>query len=86
MKTQFLKVVSAEYFGGLSLRLTFSDAIVKIIDFSGYLMNHPHPQHDKFLSPAEFKKFSIENGNVVWGKDWDLIFSVEDLYKGDIFK
>lgn len=27
-----------------------------------------------------FKKFKIEYGNVVWGKDWDMIFPVYDLY------
>ena len=28
------------------------------------------------------EKFTIENGNIVWGKNWDLIFPIEDLHAG----
>jgi hypothetical protein len=31
-----------------------------------------------------FKKFRIENGNLVWGKDWDMIFPLYDLYPGRV--
>jgi hypothetical protein len=41
---------------------------------------HPHPQHNSYLEPENFKQFTIEHGNVVWGKNWDMIFSIDDLY------
>lgn len=85
MKIGFIRVVSAEYAGGLSLKLTFSDGTVKSIDFSEYLLKNPHPQHERFLDASEFMKFRVENGNVVWGKDWDLVFPIEDLYNCEIF-
>ena len=28
--------------------------------------------------------FKIENGNIVWGEDWDLIFPIEQLHQGRI--
>jgi hypothetical protein len=30
-----------------------------------------------------FQSFRIENGNLVWGKDWDLIFPIDGLYRGE---
>ena len=41
-------------------------------------------QYNKYKKQENFKKFKIENGNIVWGKDWDLIFPVYDLYEGKI--
>ena len=84
MIEEVLKVVSAEYVGGLSLKLTFSDGFVRILDFSEYLSSHPHPQHDSYKDPDKFREFYIDCGNLVWGKDWDMIFPVEDLYTGVI--
>ena len=46
--------------------------------------SHSHPQFNKYKKEANFKRFKIENGNVVWGKDWDMIFPLYDLYKGKI--
>jgi len=31
-----------------------------------------------------FKKFKLEMGNIVWGKNWDMVFPVYNLYKGKI--
>jgi len=42
---------------------------------------------NKFFEPngkAERSRFTIDNGNIVWGKNWDLIFPVEPLYAGRI--
>ena len=47
-----------------------------------FLETHSHPQFNKYKKINNFKKFKIENGNVVWGKDWDMIFPVFDLYNG----
>lgn len=82
MKT--LSVLKANYMGGYKLEIIFDDQKKKIIDFSDFLNNHNHPQFDKYKKEENFKKFSIENGNVVWGKNWDMIFPVYDLYRGRI--
>ena len=77
-----LHITSAEYLGGLSLRLTFSDGVVRDIDFAPFFETHSHPQYNKYREPAKFRKFAIEHGNVVWGKNWDLMFPVDSLHAG----
>ena len=56
----------------------------KIVDFAGFLATHSHPQFNKYKKQANFKRFNIENGNVVWRKDGDMIFPIDDLYTGKI--
>ena len=63
-----LHIVKAENAGNLTVNLTFS----------------PHPQYNKYLDPRIFNRFTIDNGNVVWGKNWDLIFPIEQLHSGVI--
>ena len=79
-----LAVVEARYLGDLSLELFFSDGAQRQLDFAPFLKSHPHPQYSRYLHPRYFKHFSIENGNVVWGKNWDLVFPVEQLYSGQL--
>jgi hypothetical protein len=66
------------------LKIYFNDGTSQVIDFSKFLNMHEHPQFNKYKNEKNFKSFKIENGNVVWGKDWDLIFPVYQLYKGKI--
>ena len=73
-------VIKAEYVKDLTLDVFFSDAAVRRIDFGKFIRSNPHPQHSKYLDKSNFMTFSIENGNLVWGDDWDMIFPVEDLY------
>jgi len=82
MKT--FKITKAEYSGGHKVELTFNDAEKRIVDFGIFLKKRPHPQHDKYNNLENFKKFKLENGNIVWGKNWDMIFPPEQLYEGKI--
>ena len=79
---EIMNIVDAVYIGGLSLSLTFSDGSVRVVDFGNFIRKNPHPQYNRYLDPECFQTFSRENGNVVWGKDWDMVFPVEDLYNG----
>lgn len=78
------KVIDAEYLAEYKIRISFSDRTQKVVDFQHFLTEHPHPQYNKYKNPTQFKKFKIERGNIVWGKDWDLIFPVEQLHAGKI--
>ena len=49
-----------------------------------FIVRHTHPQYNKYLEWKHFKKATIENGNIVWGKNWDLIFPIEQLHEGKI--
>lgn len=77
-----LFIQKAVYVSNFTLELIFNDGNVQQVDFEDFLRNHPHPQYNKYLKPSNFSKFYIDHGNVVWGKNWDLMFPVENLYKG----
>lgn len=79
-----LSITQADYIDGYRLDITFSDGTSQIIDFGPFLTNHPHPQHNKYSIVSNFKRFKIERGNLVWGRDWDLIFPIGQLYEGYI--
>ena len=80
-----LYVVKAEDLGNLKVKVFFNDNKSQLIDIGDFIRKNPHPQYNKYLDPKKFKKFAIENGNIVWGKNWDLIFPVEQLYQGRIY-
>ena len=77
-----LSIVSAKYVAPLKVELHFNDDTVKTIDVGAFIRNHPHPQYNSYLNENKFKKFKIEFGNIVWGKNWDLIFPIDKLYAG----
>ncbi len=79
-----IKIIKAEDIGNLNILIHFSDSKQQTIDIGDFIRRHPHPQYNKYLDPKRFRRFSIENGNIVWGKNWDLIFPLEQLYAGRI--
>ena len=82
MKT--ISVKEALWAGDYMVDIIFNDHKKKRVDFGVFLNSHSHPQYNKYKKPTQFKKFRIENGNLVWGKDWDMIFPVYDLYQGKV--
>lgn len=79
-----LYITNATDMGNLTVSLTFNDNTVQTVDVGEFIRRHPHPQYNKYLDCRKFRRFTIENGNIVWGKNWDLVFPVEQLYKGTI--
>ena len=79
METTRLYIVRAEYAGDVSLHIFFSDGTSQTVDFKPFILAHPHPQYNRYIEPKNFKKFTIEHGNVAWGKNWDMIFPIEAL-------
>ena len=87
MKTanQYISVINATYINNYVIRLMFNDNTSQDVDFGDFLKkNNPHSICEKYLDLENFKKFKIEDGNIVWGKNWDLVFSEEQLYKGKV--
>ena len=62
-------IIDAVYISDYKVNITFADASEKIIDFGIFLKSHPHPQHNKYLDLNNFKKFKIDGGNIIWGKN-----------------
>ncbi|MFD2570964.1 DUF2442 domain-containing protein [Spirosoma soli] len=77
-----LTVTNADYVDQYQLRLSFSDRTSQVVDFGPFLLNHPHPQHNKYRKLTNFKRFRLERGNLVWGRDWDMIFPISQLHQG----
>lgn len=75
-------IIKAEDAGNLNVCLYFSDNTVQTVNIGDFIRKHPHPQYNKYLDPHKFSRFSIENGNIVWGKNWDLVFPIEQLHVG----
>lgn len=78
------KVVEVVDLGDLKVCITFDDCRQTQVDVGDFIRKHPHPQYNKYLDPKKFRRFTIENGNVVWGRNWDLIFPIEQLYAGKL--
>ena len=79
-----IDVVNAEYVEEYKVKIFFNDDTFQIVDFGPFLFKHPHECWDNYRKIANFKKFKIDHGNLVWGRDWDLIFPVLKLYKGKV--
>nr|WP_295931160.1 DUF2442 domain-containing protein [uncultured Dyadobacter sp.] len=77
-----MKVVGAKYLSDYKILINFSDHTSRAVDFADFLLNNFHPQYDKYKQLTHFRRFKIENGNIVWGNDWDLIFPVDQLHAG----
>jgi hypothetical protein len=79
---QRIYIVQASHVASYTIELRFNDGMVRTVDFGKFLKQNPHPQYNKYQKPENFKKFQIEQGNIVWGRGWDLIFPIEQLYSG----
>lgn len=82
MEDATIQIIRADYVEDTTLHIFFSDGTSRVVDFKPFIIAHPHPQYNCYINPKNFKKFKIEFGNIVWGKNWDMIFPIEQLYKG----
>ena len=79
-----LCIIGAKDVGNFTVDLQFSDQTTRRVDIGDFIRRHPHPQYNKYLNPRNFRRFAIEDGNIVWGKSWGLVFPIEQLYSGVI--
>lgn len=80
MKT--LTVTAAHYLADYRLAVSFSDGTAQEIDFAPILDQFgPTDYRAIYRQPEHFCAFAIENGNLVWGEDWDLIFPIWKLHQ-----
>ena len=79
-----LCIIGAKDAGNYTVDLQFSDQTTCRVDIGDFIRRHPHPQYNKYLDPRHFRRFEIEDGNIVWGKSCDLVFPIEQLHAGVI--
>ncbi len=82
-KTKYIDVVGAEYVSDYKVRLTFNDGTSRIVDFEPFLRRTQHPDLTQYRALKKFKSFRVVVGNLMWG-DYEMIFPVWDLYRGEI--
>ena len=85
-KTRMPKVVRIEavrHISAYKLGIRFNDGHVSAVDFGPFLKTSPHPSIRAYLNLKRFKSFTIEEGVLHWN-DFDLVFSMAELYRGQI--
>ena len=82
-KLKIIKIDRAKFVSEYKLQLVFSDGKEQIVDFGPFLKNAGHPEIRKYLSAKFFKRFSVKNGELMWG-DFDLIFPILDVYENKV--
>jgi len=80
---ELILIKEAAYIGDFAIRILFNDGTNRLIDFKPFLEKSLHPSIRKYLDESKFKGYQIVDGNLNWN-DYDLIFPIEDLYKGKI--
>ena len=78
-----IAIKSVKYIGDFAVRIYFSDGVNKLVDFRPFLESSLHPSIRKYLDESRFKEYQIIDGNLIWN-DYDMIFPLEDLYKGRV--
>lgn len=81
--TDSIEIKAARYIGDFAIRVSFSDGFDRLVDFKPFLETSLHPSIRKYLDETNFKNYKIVNGNLNWN-DYDMIFSIEDLYEGKL--
>ena len=80
---QTIIIEKAKFIGDYAIRISFDDDTEKLVDFKPFLTKSLHPSIKKYLNEDFFANFKIVDGNLNWN-DYDMIFPIEDLYKGKI--
>jgi len=80
---QVIFVEKVNHIGDFKLELEFNDKTRQVIGFYPCLSSSLNPLIRKYLSPEEFSKFEIDEGDLEWN-DYDLCFPIADLYENRI--
>jgi hypothetical protein len=80
-----MDVVAFTNLGNYQLLVNFADNSNRIINFKE-VFAQLQGDYTKWYKPPNFNKVQIENGNLIWGKDSDVIFTLESIYTGKVEK
>lgn len=80
-----LEIDTAKYLGDHAIRIIFNDGSERLVDFKSFLSRSQHPSIRKYLKEKLFAQFKVVNGNLNWN-NFDMIFPILDLYKGEVIK
>jgi len=80
---QVINIEEAKQLDVYKLQLVFNDQSSQVVDFQPFLSRSLNPLIRKYLTPEEFAKFEIDEGDLEWN-DYDLCFPIADLYENNI--
>ena len=78
-KKEALKICDAILIEPFVLKVFFNNSQNRIIDFRPFF-NTLKGDYKKYNTPSLFKKFTISNGELWWGKNADIQFHPIDVY------
>ena len=81
--TEYLEVTDAKYVSDYKIKLSFSDGMVRVVDFGPFLAKAHNPDTTDYRDLNKFKSFRVEDGDLIWG-DFQMIFPITDLHEGKI--
>ena len=76
-----LEIADARYVLGYKIKVFFSNGKWRTVDFEPFLFKKNKVV--KFRKLSVFKKFKVENGLLMWGKN-ELILNASELYSGKV--
>jgi hypothetical protein len=79
----YLRIKEALYVPRYKVRLKFNDGKRRVVDFAPFLKRATNPMFTQYRRLEKFKSFHIDSGDLMWG-DYEMIFPIADLYKGEI--
>lgn len=82
IKTEIgISIGSATYLQAYKVLLFFNNGEQRIVNFLP-LFSTLAGAYAKYNQLQNLKKFIVKNGNIFWGKNEEVIFPVNQLYKG----
>lgn len=75
-----LAITHVEHIKAYQLLIEFNNGKQQRINFEHFLINHHHPDIQKYCDIELFKSYSITNGDLEWN-DYELCFPISDLYE-----
>jgi len=79
----YISIENARYIEDYKIYLKFNDGKENIVNFKNFLEKSNHPDIHKYIDIDLFKNFTLEYGEIEWN-DYELVFPIYDLYKGQI--
>ncbi len=76
-----LSIRAARYMNDFSVAVTFSTGITQLVNFLPLFEKHLKDRNLKYFSLERFKQFIVRNGKICWGKNDDIAFPAESLFK-----
>lgn len=74
---------SAEWVADYIIRLNFADGTEQVVDFAAPFARL-RGYYAQYREPEAFKQFQVDEGNLIWGENWDVIFPVHKLYSNTL--